>query len=639
MKSLKEMTASTDVLYVHDVCCEQENSKSWFSKSTGREVDRAVAACKNGHVACVRYWHKGDAQSAHLMQVATKYDRIHVVALLFELNAPRRAELAGAALKAAAKYGRPVILKWALNYKPLDYHTLNDATALAALRGNLACFESCLEYRPALCVSSAIKGKNSDILAATLERVKADARDFALAAKMGSVRAMECMLRYGSEWDEATPAAASRWGNLECLRFAHENGCRWSSTTLATIHQDCLDYAAKHKCGSSTEKCLCVAKKRKFRETGSFFKVQAKQKSDSEEEEEEDEVTTRDLVSDPIVTNVARRAALFEMLVTAPVLPRAVDECLDHVKPSCRILTIMNFLKGAVGDEAVQPTKMSTRVQEFVDFEESEGRAFEEEFQTPLPDIEDCVSMFWSENAFVIKLVKDLDRRPVTEDHRVCWFPVGDTVYVRDQRHSFHGTIERSKFLATPQTHDPLGVFACFVFQRPLEQVCIIFSEREYKYQAAPPKLAKKCKSMQDMFVCTANCASPVQLDPPSFETLFVVFLRKNNIAVSRTLVETCANSDVWRAPGGQYGVDQFVLKNATLYDTRNRMSAPVQDLLRVLKKVPDKALFALYLFSLPLVELNDVFRALNANVRSDLVDLSNITAVREIDYCRRAIL
>lgn len=656
MKSLKELAADkvkwhkidgADVgPLVKDECCRRDVSH-FFSNSTGKEIDKSLLACKNGHGECVEYYFARDVKKKlnfqQMAQIATKYDRLEIVHLVYKMMPVHT--IVNVVLKSSAKYGKPSILKWALNQKPLDYYTLNDAAALAALYGNVLCFEMCLDFRPSLSVASAIKGNNPDILLKTLERVKADARDFALAAKMGSVRAMESMLKYGNAWDETTPATASRWGNLACLRFAHENGCKWTSTTLFTTHQDCIDYATKHKCGND-EKCECVFSKRKFLESGNFFKNTVD--ADTIEMVDSDDDIS-DIVSDDEFTNIGKRAALFEMLVKSAILPRAVEDAFDSIKPASNILTIMSFLKGIVSTDLGDVKKSSNKIwartiDKVVD---REGPAFEEEHKVLLFDMTDLVSLSWSRDAFVIKLKKDPynQRVFVDFDNRVCWFPEDDLIYVHDNANdtNFHGTIERSKFIPNPEIRDGLIVFASFIFQRPLEEVCGIFCFGDYKPQASPPKKAKKCKRMEDLVSHpesddSDDSDSNYSLESPSFQTLFVMFLRKNNIVVMQSILDSSENRNLWRAPG-QYGVDYFVLKNSTLYDTRSRMSSPVQDLLRVVNKVPKKLLFVLFLFSLPVKELNSVFEERKANVKSNAVDISKIVAVRATDYCRHAIL
>ena len=75
---------------------------------------------------------------------------------------------------------------------------------------------------------------------------------------------LEC-LRYaheqGCRWDEWIAAYASGEGHLECLRYTHEQGCPWDEETCRWAsmrgHLECLRYAHEHGCpwgeGTCTE--------------------------------------------------------------------------------------------------------------------------------------------------------------------------------------------------------------------------------------------------------------------------------------------------------------------------------------------------------------------------------------------------
>ncbi len=59
-----------------------------------------------------------------------------------------------------------------------------------------------------------------------------------------------------------TCSNAAEYGHLDCLRYAHENGCRWNSNTCMFAaengHFDCLRYAHENGCpwdGSDVSLC------------------------------------------------------------------------------------------------------------------------------------------------------------------------------------------------------------------------------------------------------------------------------------------------------------------------------------------------------------------------------------------------
>jgi len=62
----------------------------------------------------------------------------------------------------------------------------------------------------------------------------------------------------------ATYYAAER-GYLDCLRYAHENGCRWSSSVpliaVQNGHMACLKYAHENGCPCNKETCYVAARK------------------------------------------------------------------------------------------------------------------------------------------------------------------------------------------------------------------------------------------------------------------------------------------------------------------------------------------------------------------------------------------
>ncbi|AGO84450.1 Ankyrin repeat domain containing protein [Pandoravirus salinus] len=66
---------------------------------------------------------------------------------------------------------------------------------------------------------------------------------------------LDC-LRYahenGCRWDDVICTEAAAGGHVDALRYAHENGCPWDENTCANAakegHVDCLRYAHEHEC-------------------------------------------------------------------------------------------------------------------------------------------------------------------------------------------------------------------------------------------------------------------------------------------------------------------------------------------------------------------------------------------------------
>lgn len=66
--------------------------------------------------------------------------------------------------------------------------------------------------------------------------------------------------------DSKACTRAAKAGHLECLKYAHENGCRWTKRTCSHAaaggHLDCLEYAHEHGCqwaDSEDETCWSAA--------------------------------------------------------------------------------------------------------------------------------------------------------------------------------------------------------------------------------------------------------------------------------------------------------------------------------------------------------------------------------------------
>ena len=75
-------------------------------------------------------------------------------------------------------------------------------------------------------------------------------------ASFASERGYLSCLKYGHEngcsWDTTTSYLAAREGHLDCLKYVHENGCPWDSFTCSNAaskgHLECLKYAHWNGC-------------------------------------------------------------------------------------------------------------------------------------------------------------------------------------------------------------------------------------------------------------------------------------------------------------------------------------------------------------------------------------------------------
>ena len=72
------------------------------------------------------------------------------------------------------------------------------------------------------------------------------------AAKYGEIECLKYAHEIGFNWNEDTCSNAAAYGNLECLQYAHENGCPWNENTTASAAEsgyiECLKYAHENGC-------------------------------------------------------------------------------------------------------------------------------------------------------------------------------------------------------------------------------------------------------------------------------------------------------------------------------------------------------------------------------------------------------
>jgi hypothetical protein len=84
-----------------------------------------------------------------------------------------------------------------------------------------------------------------------------------IAAENGHLGCLEYVHKNGSPWDNWTCFYAAKYNHIECLKYAHENGCDWDKNTCETAvkhgHLYCLMYACENGCPLDKESCLIVA--------------------------------------------------------------------------------------------------------------------------------------------------------------------------------------------------------------------------------------------------------------------------------------------------------------------------------------------------------------------------------------------
>ena len=77
----------------------------------------------------------------------------------------------------------------------------------------------------------------------------------ACAAKNGHLDCLRYAHERGCRWDAETCEFAAEKGHLECLKYAHENGCPWNADTCEYAarngHLEILKYACERGCPGS----------------------------------------------------------------------------------------------------------------------------------------------------------------------------------------------------------------------------------------------------------------------------------------------------------------------------------------------------------------------------------------------------
>jgi hypothetical protein len=85
-----------------------------------------------------------------------------------------------------------------------------------------------------------------------------------IAAKRGQLDCLKYLHENGCEWNEGTCNAAVWNGHLECLKYAHENGCPWydgiCNGAALYGYLDCLIYAHENGCEWGIETCNFAAR-------------------------------------------------------------------------------------------------------------------------------------------------------------------------------------------------------------------------------------------------------------------------------------------------------------------------------------------------------------------------------------------
>ena len=71
------------------------------------------------------------------------------------------------------------------------------------------------------------------------------------AAKYGHLECLKYAHENGCPWDEVTCSEAAENGHLECLKYAHENGCPWDEEMFEMFDSDTVEETSDSDSGES----------------------------------------------------------------------------------------------------------------------------------------------------------------------------------------------------------------------------------------------------------------------------------------------------------------------------------------------------------------------------------------------------
>ena len=115
--------------------------------------------------------------------------------------------------------------------------------------------EKCNEEKERFCSRVALNG-NLDLLKYLHENgCPWDQSTCTCASLVGHLECLQYAHENECPWDEDTCKYAAEKGHLECLKYLHENGCPWDEDTCSEAakngHIECLKYAHENGCPGS----------------------------------------------------------------------------------------------------------------------------------------------------------------------------------------------------------------------------------------------------------------------------------------------------------------------------------------------------------------------------------------------------
>ena len=123
--------------------------------------------------------------------------------------------------------------------------------------------EKCNEEKERFCSRMALNG-NLDLLKYLHENgCPWDQSTCTCASLVGHLECLQYAHENECPWDEDTCKYAAEKGHLECLKYLHENGCPWDEDTCSNAakfgHLECLKYAHENGCPWDEKTCSNAA--------------------------------------------------------------------------------------------------------------------------------------------------------------------------------------------------------------------------------------------------------------------------------------------------------------------------------------------------------------------------------------------
>jgi len=248
-----------------------------------------LAAAEHGQLECLEYLFPHNSDNLPVQMKICECAATHHQVACFQYMCTPFMPLVPLVLHYACQSGNLECLKHAFACVQHSHSTHNDTWELGhfydiIFGGSVECIEYAFAMDcpmvPAQAARTAAQCGNVAVIECLLIHGVTFQNTAAFAARKGHLEALQCLRSLDSAWGDVVIAQeAARGGHLNCLQYAHVNGCVWdkSVTEAAAQHnklsclqylheqgcpwdaqalrlagyynaQDCMDYLMKHGC-------------------------------------------------------------------------------------------------------------------------------------------------------------------------------------------------------------------------------------------------------------------------------------------------------------------------------------------------------------------------------------------------------